>query len=62
MIGLTDLDVYNSNFNITEEKHKFELYKFPDSKIGGVSFAKVRDEIEKDLDISEITASDLQDE
>ena len=24
MTGLTDLDVYNSNFNITEENNKFE--------------------------------------
>ena len=37
MIGLTDLEVYNSIFNITEENNKFELYKFPDEKAGGVS-------------------------
>ena len=37
MIGLTDLEVYNSIFNITEEKNNFELYKFPDEKAGGVS-------------------------
>ena len=34
MIGLTDLEVYNSIFNITEENNKFELYKFPDEKSG----------------------------
>ena len=51
MLGLTDLEVYNSNFNITEEKNKFKLYKVPDEKSGGVSYIKVRDEIEKDLDI-----------
>ena len=62
MIGLTNLEVYNSIFNITEENNKFELYKFPDEKIGGVSYEKVRDEIEKDLDIEDITAADLQDE
>ena len=28
MIGLPDLDVYNSIFNITEEKNNFKLYKF----------------------------------
>ena len=61
MIGLTDLEVYNSIFNITEE-NKFELYKFPDEKSGGVSYQKVRDEIEKDLDISDVTAADLQDD
>ena len=32
MIGLTDLEVYNSIFNIAEEYNKFELYKFPDEK------------------------------
>ena len=49
MIRLTDLEVYNSVFNITEENNKFELYKFPDEKAGGVTYEKVRDEIEKDL-------------
>ena len=27
MIGLTDLEVYNSIFNITEENNKFEIYR-----------------------------------
>ena len=62
MIGLTDLEVYNSIFNITEENNKFQLYKFPDDKIGGVTYEKVRAEIEKDLDIEDITAEDLQDD
>ena len=62
MIGLTDLEVYNSIFNITEENNKFELYKYPDEKAGGVTYEKVRDEIEKDLDIEDITAEDLQDD
>ena len=62
MIGLTDLEVYNSIFNITEENNKFELYKFPDEKADGVTYEKVRDEIEKDLDIEDITAEDLQDD
>ena len=31
-------------------------------KVGGVSYEKVRDEIEKDLDIEDITAEDLQDD
>ena len=48
MIGLTDLEVYNSIFNITEENTKFELYKFRDEKTGGITYEKVRDEIEKD--------------
>ena len=62
MIGLTDLEVYNSIFNITEENNKFEFYKFPYDKIVGVSYDKVQDEIEKDLDIEDITAEDLQDD
>ena len=62
MIGLTDLEIYNSIFNITEENNKFDLYKFPDEKTGGVTYEKVRDEIEKDLDIEDITAEDLQDD
>ena len=62
MIGLVDLEVYNSIFNITEENNKFKRYKFPDEKAGGISYIKVRDEIERDLDIEDITAQDLQDE
>ena len=62
MLGLTDLEVYNSIFNITEENNKIELYKFPDEKAGGVTYEKVKGEIERDLDISDITAEDLQDD
>ena len=62
MIGLTDLEVYKSISNITEENNKFELYKFPDENSGGVTYTKVRDEIERDLDIEDITVEDLQDE
>ena len=62
MNGLTDLEVYNSIFNITEENNRFELYKFPDEKAGGVTYETVRDEIERDLGIEDITAEDLQDD
>ena len=62
MIGLVDLEVYNSIYNITEENNKLKLYKFPDEKSGGVTYEKVRDEIEKDLVIEDITAADSQDE
>ena len=62
MIRLTDLEVYNSIFNITEENYKLQFYNFPDEKAGGVTYEKVRDEIEKDLDLSDITAADLQDD
>ena len=61
MIGLTDLEVYISFLNLTEENNKFELYKFPEEKNGCISYIKVRDEIEKDLDIENITGADLQD-
>ena len=62
MIRLTDKQVYSSIFNITEQNNNIKLYKVPDEKAGGVSYEKVRDEVEKDFDISDITASDLQDE
>ena len=61
MLGLVDLEVFNSIFNITEENNKFELYKFPVEKAGGITSEKVRDEIERHLNISDITAADLQD-
>ena len=61
MIGLTESEVYKSFFNITEKNKKFEVHKFPNEKAGGVTYEKVRDEIEKDLNISDITATDLQD-
>ena len=62
MIGLTMLEVYKSNVNITEENNKFKLYKFADSKSGGVSYEKIRDEIERDLENTDITAADFQDD
>ena len=62
MLGLTDLEVSKSIFNITEENNKIELYKFPDEKAGGVSYTEVRDEIERDLGISDTTDADLQDD
>ena len=60
MIGSTDLEVHNSIFNITTANNKFEIHKFLDEKSGGVSYIEVRDEIERDLVISDITATDLQ--
>ena len=62
MIKLTSSEVYNSIFNITEENIKFELYKFCDEKTGGFSYVKVRDETKRDLDSSDTTATDLQDD
>ena len=62
MLGLVDLEMYNSSFNITEENIKFKLFKNPDGESVSVSYEKVRDEIERDLDISNITATDLLDD
>ena len=41
MIGLTDLEVYNSIYNITEENIKFKLYKLPDERSGGITYEKL---------------------
>ena len=60
MLRLTSLEVYI--FNITKENDKFELFKFPDSKTGDLAHEKVGGEIEKDLEISDITATDLHDD
>ena len=62
MLRLTSLEVYNSLFNITEENNKFELCKYPNSRSGGVSYEKVRDEIERDLNVSNIATTDIQDD
>ena len=60
MIELTSREVYNSIFNITERNNKFELFIFPNSNTGKVSYEKVRDEIEKDLGSSDNTNKHLQ--
>ena len=60
IIGSTDLEVYISVFNITTANFKFEVHKFLDEKSGVVSYIEVRDEIERDLEISDITATNLQ--
>ena len=39
-----------------------KVYNFPEEKNSGITYEKVRDEIERDLDISHITATDLQDD
>ena len=59
MLGLIDLEVYNSIFNINTTNNNFELYThFYDE----FSFAELRDELEEVLEISDITDDDLQDE
>ena len=61
-IVLKSLEINFSIFNTTEENNKFELYIIPDSKTGDILYEKVRDEIERDLEITDITTADLQDE
>ena len=59
MLGLIDLEVYNSSFNITKENNKFELYT---DTFDEFSFLKLKDELEEFLNIPNITDSHLEDE
>ena len=59
MLGLVDLEVYNSIFNITEENNTFEIYRDMTEEFG---FLQLKDEIEEILDISHITDDHLNDE
>ena len=59
MLGLIDLEVYSSIFNITRENNKFELYT---DTFDEYSFEELKDEVEEILDIPEITDDHLEDE
>ena len=59
MLGLVNLEVYNSVFNITEENNKFEIYRDMSDKFG---FLQLKDEIEELLDVSHITDDHLNEE
>ena len=59
MLGLIDLEVYNSIFNITEENNKFELYT---DTFDEFSFEELKDEVEEILNIPNITDEHLEDE
>ena len=59
MIGLTDLEVYNSIFNITEEKIKFEIYRDVPTKF---QLLDLKDELEEILGIPHITREHLLDD
>ena len=59
MLGLIDLEVYNSIFNITKENNKFELYT---DTFDEFSFEELKDELEEILNIPEITDVHLEDE
>ena len=58
MIGLTDLEAYNSIFNITEEKNKFEIYRDMHEKFG---FIELKDELEEIFNIPHFTKKHLDD-
>ena len=57
MLGLTDLEVYNSVFNITKENNKFELYT---DKFDEFSFEEIKDEVEEILDVPNVTDDHLE--
>ena len=59
MLGLIDLEVYNSVFNITKENSKFELYT---DTFDEFSFLELKDEVEEILIIPGITNYHLEDE
>ena len=59
MIGLIDLEIYNSIFNITRENNKFELYT---DTFDEFSFTELEDEIGEILGIPNITDDHLEDD
>ena len=59
MLRLTDLEVYNSIFNITKENNNFELYT---GTFDEFSFEELKDELDEILKISKITDDHLRDE
>ena len=59
MLGLIDLEIYNSIFNITKENNKFEPYTHIYDEF---SFAELKDELEEILEISDVTNDHLQDD
>ena len=59
MLGLVDLEVYNSIFNITEENNNFEIYRDVPTKF---RFLDLKDELEEILGIPHITRDHLLDD
>ena len=59
MLGLLDLEVYNSIFNITEENTKFDLHT---DTFDEFSFEEIKDEVEEFLNIPNTTDNHLEDE
>ena len=59
MLGLVNLEVYNSIFNITEENNKFEIYRDMPLKF---KFLDLKDELEEILGIPHFTRDHLLDD
>ena len=59
MLGLVDLEVYISIFNITEENNKFEIYRDTPTKF---QLLDLKDELEEILGIPHITREHLLDD
>ena len=59
MLGLVNLEVYNSIFNKTEENNKFEIYRDTPTKF---QFLDLKDELEEILNIPHITREHLLDD
>ena len=59
ILGLVDLEVYNSIFNITEENNKIEIYRDTPTKF---QFLDLKDELEEILGIPHITREHLLDD
>ena len=59
MLGLTNLEVYQPIFNVTEENSKLELYT---SKSDEFSFEELKEELDEFLSISDVTPSQIQHE
>ena len=59
MLGLVNLEVYNSIFKITEENYKFEIYRDVPTKFRFLDF---KDELEDILGIPHITQEHLLDD
>ena len=57
MLGIRSSDVYNSIFNMTEEKNKFKLYAEP--LYNELSYITLKDKVAEILSVSDISPEDL---
>ena len=60
MTGLTNLEVYNSSFDITEEINKFEFYT--QSLHSEFSFTDLKYKVAEALGLSDVSMEDLEQE